>query len=335
VKPAWRRSRPARRRPPSAAINAPSVELQHVEQAAVGAMVAVEQRAELGEQPAAAQAVVTRATEPASSFGASGGLTPREPSRAVRRRAAAIAVIRSSAPIRSEPWRSASVRARRRTRSWPRALSVPRSRARASSCSSRSRPTPHGRAACASHLRVERHAIVAQPGCLTFACIDHALAGLLRADARRICERIACRVLEAREHVDPVEQRAAEAPSVAGEVGFAAAAQVTRAGVAARAGVGRREEHEARRMDRAVACPGDRHASILQRLAQRLERVARELGELVEEQHAMMCEHDLADAIGSGAADEARRGGRVVWSAQRTLASRGRSRGSRRCCGSV
>jgi hypothetical protein len=42
------------------------VELQHVEQAAVGAMVAVEQRAELGEQPAAAQAVAARAIEPAS-----------------------------------------------------------------------------------------------------------------------------------------------------------------------------------------------------------------------------------------------------------------------------
>jgi hypothetical protein len=35
-------------------------------------------------------------------------------------------------------------------------------------------------------------------------------------------------------------------------------------------------------MDRAVARSGDRHASILERLAQRLERVARELGELVE-----------------------------------------------------
>jgi len=73
-------------------------------------------------------------------------------------------------------------------------------------------------------------------------------------------------------------------------------------------------------MDRAVAGPGDRHASILERLAQRLQRVARELGELVEEQHAMICEHGLADAIGTGAADEARRAGRVVRSAQRTLA---------------
>jgi len=74
---------------------------------------------------------------------------------------------------------------------------------------------------------------------LTLACFNHALAGLLRAHERRICERIPGGMLEAREHVDPVEQRAAEAPSMAGEVGFAAAAEVARAGVATRAGVGR------------------------------------------------------------------------------------------------
>ena len=50
----------------------------------------------------------------------------------------------------------------------------------------------------------------------------------------------------------------------------------------------------------------DRDAAVLDRLAQRLERRARELGELVEEQHAVVREHDLADPAAPRAADQAR-----------------------------
>ena len=69
--------------------------------------------------------------------------------------------------------------------------------------------------------------------------------------------------------------------------GFAAATRVNRAGNTARA-------HRAR----------DDDATVLEGLAEPLERVAAELRELVEEQHAMVRERDLARAQVRGAAAE-------------------------------
>ena len=51
----------------------------------------------------------------------------------------------------------------------------------------------------------------------------------------------------------------------------------------------------------------DRHVAVLERLAQRLEARARELRELVEEEHAAVRERRLARLRRVGAADQARR----------------------------
>ena len=62
---------------------------------------------------------------------------------------------------------------------------------------------------------------------------------------------------------------------------------------AARAGVRRGDEREARREDHHALGADDRHAAVLERLAQRLERRPGELGELVEEEHAVVGERRL------------------------------------------
>ena len=83
------------------------------------------------------------------------------------------------------------------------------------------------------------------------------------------------------------------------------AAAAPRRRVAARARVRGGDEHEARREDRRALAAHDRHAAVLQRLAQRLERRARELGQLVEEQHAVVGEARLARRRDRAAADQA------------------------------
>ncbi len=79
------------------------------------------------------------------------------------------------------------------------------------------------------------------------------------------------------EQVDAVEQRAAQAAAVAREVHFAAGTALLLTRVSARTGIGRRDQHEARRIHGRVARPHDCHATVLQWLAQRLERRTREL----------------------------------------------------------
>ena len=103
-------------------------------------------------------------------------------------------------------------------------------------------------------------------------------------------EELGVGALHGDEQVDAVEQRAAEAAAVARELaprcsgsaraaakphghGLVAATSMKRAGKTARA-----------------LAADDRHAAVLQRLAQRLERRPRELGQLVEEQHAVVGE---------------------------------------------
>jgi len=66
--------------------------------------------------------------------------------------------------------------------------------------------------------------------------------------------------------------------------------------------------------------PGDRDRPILQRLSERLDRTAPELGELVEEQDPVVGQRDLAGAGRSAAADQRRRGDGVVRGAERPLA---------------
>ena len=65
---------------------------------------------------------------------------------------------------------------------------------------------------------------------------------------------------------------------------------------------------------------GDADAAGLQRLAQRFERGAVELRQLVEEQHALMRQADLAGPRAQAAADQRRQRGRMMRVAERPLA---------------
>ena len=106
--------------------------------------------------------------------------------------------------------------------------------------------------------------------------------------------------------VDPVEQRARQPGGVAVQVGQAAAAGEPRvAQVPARAGIGRRHQGEAGREADAGHRPDHRHRPVLQRLAERLAGRPGELGQLVEEEHPMVGQADLAGAGDVAAADQA------------------------------
>ena len=75
--------------------------------------------------------------------------------------------------------------------------------------------------------------------------------------------------------------------------------------VAAGTGVHGRREHETCRKGEAHGGPAQRDDAVLQRLAQHLEHVPAELGQLVQEQHAAVGQADLAGARDRPAADQA------------------------------
>ena len=102
---------------------------------------------------------------------------------------------------------------------------------------------------------------------------------------------------------------------MAGEIGLRALA--ARAAEPARAGVRGGDEHEARREDHDLLAADDRHVAVLERLAERLEARARELRELVQEEHAAVRQRRLARLRRVRAADEAGGGDRVVRRAER------------------
>jgi hypothetical protein len=113
--------------------------------------------------------------------------------------------------------------------------------------------------------------------------------------------------------VDAVEQRAAELALVAQHlVGRAAAGLAGRTQVSAGARIHGRDELEARREFGAARRAGDGDGAALQRLAQRLQRGARELRELVEEQHAVVRQRDLARPRRRSAAHQGDGAGGVV-----------------------
>ena len=92
---------------------------------------------------------------------------------------------------------------------------------------------------------------------------------------------------------------------------------IRRPGVTARARVHRREQLEPRREPRRAPGAGDRDPPLLERLAERLEHVAVELRELVEEQHPVVGERHLARRQARSATDHRGVRDRVVRRAER------------------
>ena len=116
--------------------------------------------------------------------------------------------------------------------------------------------------------------------------------------------------------IDAVEQGAREAGQVAGALrGRAGAGLQGRA--AAAAGIGGGDELEAGGEAGGARGAGDDDAGVLERLPQGLQDALGELGQLVEEQHAVMGEADLAGMRNAAAADEAGLGRGVVRAAER------------------
>ena len=120
--------------------------------------------------------------------------------------------------------------------------------------------------------------------------------------------------------VDAVEQRAGEPALIFGGAALVRAAPAGKARIArlpAAARVHRADQHEARRIGDAIVRPHDRDLAGLQRLAQRVEHRRLEFGKLVEEQHAVMRERDLARLGAQAAADQRRHAGRMMRRAER------------------
>ena len=105
--------------------------------------------------------------------------------------------------------------------------------------------------------------------------------------------------------VDAFEQRPGDASAIAADhlvVAQAAAGRV--AGPAAGAGIHRRHQLEARRELAVARGPRDADAAGFQRLAQHFQRVPAPFRQLVEEQHAVMGQRDLAGSRIRPAADD-------------------------------
>src|SRR5215470_3292612 len=112
--------------------------------------------------------------------------------------------------------------------------------------------------------------------------------------------------------VDAVEQRTGDASAVGPLLVRRAPAPPRAWPAAARAGVHGRDELEPRGEAERAARAGDGDAAFLERLPQHLEDVASELGDLVEEEHAVVGEAHLAGSRHGPAADERDVARRVV-----------------------
>ena len=141
---------------------------------------------------------------------------------------------------------------------------------------------------------------------------------------------VGARLADGGEDVDAVGEGAAEPALIALDRERRAAALGVGLAAPAGARVGGRDQHEAAGQPLPGARPGDRDRAGLQRRPQRLERVAAELAELVEEEDAAMGERRLARARRVAAADQARRADRVVRRAERPAARPAGRRGRRR-----
>ena len=156
---------------------------------------------------------------------------------------------------------------------------------------------------CRVHVRVARGAAAVEPGELSIARCDHAVARLLGRHHAGRAQLVPGRPPDGQQHVDAIQQWTAQPAAVTQQVGLGAVAAALRV-KPARARVRRGDEHEPRRVHGEVLSAHDRDAPVLQRLAQALERVARELAQLVEEQDAVVGEADLAGRGQRSAADQ-------------------------------
>ena len=117
--------------------------------------------------------------------------------------------------------------------------------------------------------------------------------------------------------IDAVEQRPRQFALIfAGAARGAGAGQARIAQVAAAAGVHGGDQLHARRIGDMGGGARHLHLAGFQRLAQAVEHAALELGQLIEEQHAQMCEGDLAGPRLGAAADQRRHRGRMVRAAE-------------------
>ena len=136
--------------------------------------------------------------------------------------------------------------------------------------------------------------------------------------------------------IEPIAQRSGQARRVARDLRRRTAAGADRvAEEPARTRVHRADQHEPRGEDRRARRPRDSDRALLERLAQHFEHVPAELGHLVEEQHAVVREADLAGTRMLSAADERDVRDRVMRRAERPLRQQAacRSAGARRPSG--
>ncbi|MEY4487816.1 MAG: hypothetical protein RIQ79_324 [Verrucomicrobiota bacterium] len=113
--------------------------------------------------------------------------------------------------------------------------------------------------------------------------------------------------------INTVEQRTADAGAVTLNLGGRATALVASvAQITAGAGVHRGDEHEGAGQGDFAGAARDGDGSILEGLTKNLKGGAFELGQLVEEQHAVVGQGNLAGAGDGAAADETDIGDSVV-----------------------
>ena len=119
-------------------------------------------------------------------------------------------------------------------------------------------------------------------------------------------------------NIDPVDQRAGEPLLVARDDRCRAdTLALGIAGVAAWAGVHRRDQREVGRKGERATGAADRHDPIFQRLPQHIQGLLAELRQFIQKQHAAMRAGDLARPDLRAAADQAGLRDRVVRRAER------------------
>lgn len=140
------------------------------------------------------------------------------------------------------------------------------------------------------HLGIGVDAVVREPSLLDGAGAGHAVADRRRRLAKRIGGDLV--ELDGRYFdvdVDAVHERARDFGTVGLDLVRRAEALMERIAVEpALAGVHGRHQHQRRRIGERCDCARDRDLAILQRLAQRFEHIAFELGQFVQEQHPVV-----------------------------------------------